>query len=89
MAIRRSRIPEIGGRAYRALPTGIWVLGFGSLLMDASSELIHSLLPIFMVSVLGAPMLAIGVIEGFAEAKIFLEKSWNSMETNSQKALKC
>jgi MFS family permease len=54
--------------AWRALPAGIWALGFGSLFMDASSEMIHSLLPVFMVSVLGASMVTVGVIEGVAEA---------------------
>jgi MFS family permease len=54
--------------SWRALPPAIWALGFGSLFMDASSELIHSLLPIFMVTVLGASMTTIGVIEGVAEA---------------------
>jgi MFS family permease len=63
-----------GGRApaprpaLRALPGAIWALGFGSLFMDASSEMIHSLLPMFMVSAFGASMLTIGVIEGVAEA---------------------
>ena len=52
----------------RALPGGIWALGFVSLLMDTSSELVHSLLPVLMTSVLGASMAAIGVIEGVAEA---------------------
>lgn len=54
--------------AWRALPAGIWALGFGSLFMDLSSELIHSLLPVFMVTVLGASLAAVGVIEGVAEA---------------------
>jgi MFS family permease len=53
---------------WRALPAGIWALGFGSLFMDVSSEMIHSLLPIFMVSVLGASVAAVGIIEGVAEA---------------------
>ena len=52
----------------RALPGTIWVLGFGSLLMDTSSELIHSLLPVLMASVLGTPIVMIGVVEGTAEA---------------------
>ena len=52
----------------RALPGGICALGFVSLLMDTSSELVHSLLPVLMTSVLGASMAAIGVIEGVAEA---------------------
>lgn len=50
------------------LPTGIWILGFVSLLMDVSSEIIHSLLPIYLVSVLGASALLVGLIEGAAEA---------------------
>lgn len=52
----------------RQLPTGIWILGFVSLLMDISSELIHSLLPVYLVSVLGASALMVGLIEGAAEA---------------------
>lgn len=51
----------------RKLPSGIWVLGFVSLFMDASSELVHSLLPIFMTTVLGASMITVGIIEGVAE----------------------
>jgi len=43
-------------------------MGFGSMLMDVSSEMVHSLLPILMVTVLGASMLTVGVIEGVAEA---------------------
>lgn len=50
------------------LPRSIWVLGFVSLLMDVSSEIIHSLLPIYLVSVLGASALAVGLIEGAANA---------------------
>jgi MFS family permease len=60
--------------AWRALPAGIWALGFGSLFMDTSSELIHSLLPVFMVSVLGASMLTVGMIEGVAEATAAIMK---------------
>lgn len=51
----------------RKLPRGIWVLGFVSLFMDISSELVHSLLPIFMTTVLGASMVTVGIIEGVAE----------------------
>ncbi|MBU1138964.1 MAG: MFS transporter [Proteobacteria bacterium] len=54
--------------AWRALPSGIWALGFVSLFMDISSELIHSLLPVFMVTTLGASMVTVGIIEGIAEA---------------------
>lgn len=55
-------------QAWRTLPAAIWALGLGSLLMDTSSELIHSLLPVFLVSVLGASMVTVGIIEGVAEA---------------------
>lgn len=51
-----------------AVPRAVWVLGFVSLLMDLSSELIHSLLPLFMVTALGASALAVGIVEGLAES---------------------
>jgi len=50
------------------ITAGIWVLGFGSFFMDISSELIHSLLPVFMVTTLGTSMVLVGIIEGVAEA---------------------
>lgn len=53
---------------WRAIPTGIWVLGFVSMFMDISSEMIHALLPVYMVTVLGTSALAVGIIEGIAEA---------------------
>jgi MFS family permease len=59
---------------YRSLPKGIWVLGFVSMFMDISSELVHSLLPIFMVTTLGASMITIGILEGFAEGAAAVTK---------------
>lgn len=56
------------------LPAGIWVLGGVSLLMDVSSEMIHSLLPLFMVTTLGASALMVGLIEGLAEATALIVK---------------
>ncbi|WP_111895334.1 MFS transporter [Acinetobacter sp. MB5] len=56
------------------IPSGVWVLGFVSMLMDISSEMIHSLLPLFMVTALGASALAIGLIEGLAEATALIIK---------------
>jgi len=50
------------------------MLGFVSLFMDISSELIHSLLPVFMVSSLGATMLVVGIVEGVAEATALIVK---------------
>ncbi|MEN9728160.1 MAG: hypothetical protein RL434_2526 [Pseudomonadota bacterium] len=54
--------------AAHRLPGTVWALGFVSLFMDASSELVHSLLPLYMASVLGASMATIGLVEGLAEA---------------------
>jgi len=51
-----------------AIPRGVWALGFVSLFMDISSEMIHALLPVFLVSVLGASVAAVGLLEGTAEA---------------------
>jgi MFS family permease len=56
------------------LPPTIWVLGFVSLLMDVSSELIHSLLPVFMVSAIGMSAFTLGLIEGLAEATALIVK---------------
>ncbi len=50
------------------IPAGIWALGFVSILMDISSEIIHALLPVYLVTVLGASMQTVGLIEGIAEA---------------------
>jgi hypothetical protein len=60
--------------ALRALPRGVWALGFVSLFMDTASELIHSLLPVFLVPVLGASMTSVGVIEGLAEAAALITR---------------
>jgi MFS family permease len=54
-------------RLFARLPATVWALGFVSLFMDTSSELIHSLLPLFLSTTLGASMEAIGLIEGIAE----------------------
>ncbi|MFH1820035.1 MAG: MFS transporter [Pseudomonadota bacterium] len=56
------------------IPAAIWALGFVSMLMDISSELIHSLLPVFLVSSLGASALMVGLIEGAAEATALIVK---------------
>ncbi|MDD5472157.1 MAG: MFS transporter, partial [Sideroxydans sp.] len=61
-------------KATHRIPRGVWVLGFVSLLMDVSSEMIHSLLPLFMVSTLGLSVLSVGVIEGLAESTALMVK---------------
>ncbi|MEP7067924.1 MAG: MFS transporter [Usitatibacter sp.] len=57
-----------------AIPRGVWVLGFVSLLMDISSEMIHALLPLYLTMTLGASALTVGVIEGVAESTALIVK---------------
>jgi len=61
------------------LPAAIWTLGFVSLLMDISSEMIHSLLPVFLVTALGASALVVGLIEGAAEATALIVKVFSGV----------
>jgi MFS family permease len=66
-------------KAMQRMPRTIWMLGFVSLLMDTSSELIHALLPIFLVTTLGASTLTVGIIEGFAEAATSITKVFSGV----------
>jgi MFS family permease len=68
--------PSPGPKRYRlrALPVSIWMLGFVSMFMDISSEMIHALLPVYLVGVLGTSTLVVGVIEGIAEATASITK---------------
>ncbi|MDO8235770.1 MFS transporter [Citrobacter werkmanii] len=61
------------------IPKGVWVLGGVSLLMDVSSEMIHSLLPLFMATTLGASVIIIGLIEGLAEATALIIKVFSGV----------
>ncbi|MEY9196927.1 MFS transporter [Sinorhizobium sp. CCBAU 05631] len=58
----------------RTIPAGVWALGFVSMFMDISSEMIHALLPLYMVTVLGTSTLVVGLIEGIAEATASITK---------------
>src|SRR6266550_1388306 len=70
-----SRMNKIGSfLRWREIPSGVWALGFVSMLMDISSEMIHALLPLYLVTVLGASMLTVGLIEGVAEALAMVTK---------------
>jgi MFS family permease len=62
------------GHSPAQIPRGVWVLGFVSMLMDISSEMIHALLPVYLVTVMGASMLTVGFIEGIAEATASITK---------------
>lgn len=61
------------------IPKGVWVLGGVSMLMDISSEMIHSLLPLFMVTTLGISVIVIGLIEGLAEATALIIKVFSGV----------
>src|SRR6202043_3301881 len=63
-------------RPYRLgeIPRAVWALSFVSLLMDTSSEIIHALLPVYLVTALGASMVTVGFIEGIAEATASITK---------------
>src|SRR6266702_8120101 len=56
------------------LPRTVWALGFVSLFMDMSSELVHALLPVFLVTAMGMSVTAFGVLEGAAEATALIVK---------------
>lgn len=59
------------------IPSAVWALGFVSLLMDVSSEMIHALLPVFLVGTLGASAWLLGLIEGLGEATALVVKMFS------------
>ena len=59
---------------FKHIPASIWALGLVSMFMDISSEMIHSLLPLFLVGTLGASALMVGLIEGLAESTALIVK---------------
>lgn len=59
------------------------MLGFVSMFMDISSELVHSLLPIFMASILGASTITIGLVEGVAEGAAAITKMFSGAISDS------
>jgi MFS family permease len=74
----------------RAMPRGVWALGFVSMFMDISSEMIHGLLPVFLISVLGASAEMVGLIEGVGEGTASISKlfsGWLSDKLRKRKAL--
>jgi MFS family permease len=70
--------PSVACRPAR-IPRTVWLLGFVSLLMDISSEMIHSLLPVFMTVVLGTSATMVGIIEGVAEATALIVKVFSGI----------
>lgn len=61
------------------IPRTVWVLGFVSLLMDISSEMIHALFPLFMAGTLGASAIWIGLVEGIGEGTALIAKVFSGV----------
>ncbi len=74
VGIMTSKSPKSASPNWRDVPASVWTLGFVSMLMDISSELIHGLMPVFLVTVLGASTVMIGLIEGISEATAAIAK---------------
>ena len=72
--MKSTSTPRLDSATLRSIPAGIWALGFVSMLMDISSEMIHALLPIYLVTMLGASATTVGAIEGIAEATASVTK---------------
>src|SRR4051812_131833 len=73
-----------------AIPRTVWALGFVSLFMDVSSEMIHGLLPLFLTAGLGASVATVGLIDGIAEATASISKifsGWVSDRIGRRKPL--
>ena len=68
MPSRKHDVPRL------AIPRTVWALGFVSMFMDISSEIIHSLLPLFLTMTLGVSVAMVGLIDGFAEATASISK---------------
>ncbi|CAN7600863.1 MFS transporter [Caballeronia sp. LjRoot29] len=71
--------PKLRTGTLNQIPRGIWMLGFVSMFMDISSEIIHSLLPMFLVTSLGASAMMVGLIEGVAEATTPIVKTFSGV----------
>ncbi|MCG6968488.1 MAG: MFS transporter [Gammaproteobacteria bacterium] len=73
---------------HETIPRGVWALGFVSLFMDISSEMIHGLLPVFLVSVLGASALTVGIIEGIGESLALIVRLFSGVLSDYLKSRK-
>jgi MFS family permease len=71
--------PDLARDRIGRLPSGVWVLGGVSLLMDVSSEMIHSLLPLFMVTSLGVGAFTVGMMEGLAESTALIVRIFSGV----------
>jgi MFS family permease len=74
MLLASIAVSESSIKGWRAVPRAVWALGFVSLFMDISSEMIHAFLPVFLVTTLGASATLVGLIEGIAEGTASVTK---------------
>ena len=79
MPLAAGCIPSIGDFPVQRLPREVWALGLVSLFMDVSSEMIHGLLPVFLVGALGVTPLVVGLIDGVAEAVVYITKLFSGV----------
>ena len=82
-------MPRLTSRL-RSVPRSVWALGFVSMFMDISSEMVHALMPAFLVGTLGASVATLGLIEGVAEATASITKifsGWISDRLGKRKLL--
>ena len=66
--------PQVRQDSRPRLPRAVWALGFVSMFMDISSEIIHALLPLFLTTTLGVSVAMVGLIDGIAEATASITK---------------
>ena len=72
-----------------AVAPGVWALGFVSMFMDISSEMIHALLPLYLEVGLGASALTVGIIEGIAEATALITKVFSGPSAIGSASANC
>ncbi|MGZ4187114.1 MAG: MFS transporter, partial [Solirubrobacteraceae bacterium] len=59
----------------RGLSRNVRVLSWVSFFQDAASEMLYPVLPLFLTTVLGAPIAVVGLIEGVAEGTASVMKA--------------
>ncbi len=77
-------MPHEGGiiLEVKPLPKRVWILGWISMFADVASEMVYPVIPVFLTAVVGAPVWALGGIEGFAEAIVSFMKGWSGWHSD-------
>lgn len=68
----------------KGLPKRVFHLGWISLFADVSSEMAYPVLPLFLSQTLRAPALALGLVEGIAEALVSFMRGWAGRHSDRQ-----